>query len=62
MGSEDLWWNVCTITDLQLCSLYVGYCIVHCLIITCFISFAFCYVIITCFRSFIICFVCFLVL
>ena len=25
---EDLWWNVCMITDLQLCSLYVGYCTV----------------------------------
>ena len=34
----------------QLCSLYVGYCTVCCLIVICFMYFAVCYVIITRFK------------
>ena len=34
---KDLWSNGCITTDLYLCSLYVGYCIICCLIAICFI-------------------------
>ena len=48
---EDLRWNVCIIVEL--CTLYVGYCIVclllsHCLISICFMCSALCYVLINC--------------
>ena len=44
--NEDVWWNVCIVTDLQLRSLYVGYCTVCHLTVICCVSFCLCYVLI----------------
>ena len=44
--SEALWCNVCTISDLYSCTVYVGYCIVCCLAVFCFVCFVLLYVII----------------
>ena len=54
------------ITDLYLCTFYVGFCIICCLIVICFVSLAVWYVLITRFRFLLLfilcmfsCFVCF---
>ena len=47
-------WNVCIITDLELRSLYVAYCVVCCLTVIYFVAFALFYVLIIRFMFFII--------
>jgi len=44
-GSKNILWNVCIVMDLQLCSMYVGYCTVRFVVVSlshCCLLYVFC--------------------